>query len=807
MNCQAGQRCDNMRCVADTSCIDSDGDGYGTNCPAGPDCNDRDRNVNAGAPENGTTNCDDGIDNNCDGTDSICGSEEDLDNDGFADKDGDCNDMNPNINPGADEIYYNDLDDDCDPQTNDDDQDGDGFAAEASMGPDCDDLNPNINPRAEDIPGNGVDENCDGMDRVITNDDRDGDGVSEVDGDCDDDNINVSPNREEIPYNSLDDDCDPSTRDNDLDGDGFAAPRDCEDGDEMINPNMAEIFYNGTDDDCDPLTKDGDADGDGFNARAVGGGDCNDDVASANPDGTEVEYNGIDDDCDPSTRDNDLDGDGFNRDTDCDDNNDNVNPDIVENASTNCGDSVDNNCIGGDVACDANATDSDNDGIPDDQDCEPQNAAIPGPTEIANNNLDDDCDGEVDNVCVDDAFDIANSNNIPVNASAISDNDNNESGLILCPGDADWYQITLNPGDGLEVDLSFAHAEGDIDVRLYRRNNGGLTEADLTAVDSSVSSNDNEVVYTARATTRDTYFIKVYQFGANPGRLEYGMIANVFENCQDDPVGPSGEQNDSRQEASIMPSFGESRQICDYDDDWYFFTLTRQQNLRLDLLFTHAQGDIDLALYDRDSGDRIKIALSSTDNEILEEENLAAGNYAARVYGFNGSQNGYKIFRSSGNLQTSEFRDNDDYELPDAEMMPGVYTTPAINFPNVPLGSVVHKLKLKQLDINHSCVGDLEVTILWDGVPVRRLWNRDGDNCLDGALDDDSTFSLGCIGGVGAASWNRRLGNDICFENRDYLEFAGLDAQGDLTVEIKDYTNDNTGSLVNVQFDLEYFIP
>ena len=47
----------------------------------------------------------------------------------------------------------------------------------------------------------------------------------------------------------------------------------------------------------------------------------------------------------------------------------------------------------------------------------------------------------------------------------------------------------------------------------------------------------------------------------------------------------------------------------------------------------------------------------------------------------------------------------------------------------------------------------------------------------------------------------------ICFENRDYLEFAGLDAQGDLTVEIKDYTNDNTGSLVNVQFDLEYFIP
>jgi hypothetical protein len=823
-NCTAGTRCDNMRCVADTSCIDNDGDGYGVNCPMGPDCDDRNNNVNAGAPENGATNCDDGIDNNCDGMDSICGSELDLDNDGFSDKDGDCDDMNPNVNPGRMEVYYNDLDDDCDQQTNDDDQDGDGFAAESSMGPDCDDLNPNINPRAEDIPGNGVDENCDGSDRPILDDDRDGDGVSEAEGDCDDDNAQVSPNREEIPYNSLDDDCDSLTRDNDLDFDGFNSPLDCDDGNAMVNPNIPEEYYNGIDDDCNPQTKDGDADGDGFNAMAVGGGDCNDDAASANPDADEVPYNGVDDDCDPSTRDNDLDGDGYPRgDDDCNDDDSNVNVDIIENASTNCSDGVDNNCVGGDVICDEGALDSDDDGIPDDQDCEPLNADVPGPVEIANNNLDDDCDGVVDNACEDDAYDVANPNGSPVDASPVMDDNNNESVLILCPNDTDWYQVTLNPGDGLEVDVSFAHQDGDVDVRLFRRNNGGLTEAGLTIVNSSTSTSDNEVVYTARALVRDTYFIKVYQYGANPERLNYGLRVNVFEGCQDDPVEESGEHNDSIEESTSLPALGVNRQICDYDDDWYQFSTTRLQDVRVDVLFRDGSGDIDVELYEQGgTGQRIYVSRSASNNEVIDAPNLPAGNYAVRVQGWRGATNRYRIFRSSGTLQTSEFIDNGDTDIPDRGDMPGVYTTPVIRFPNVPAGSIVKKLRLKQLDINHRCLGDLQVTLLWDGIPITTLWNRGGENCLDNGDDDDSLSSLGCIGGVGAAGWNGRLGNDICLENRDYPSvnpndphyvdlfnpmFAGLDAQGELTVEVKDFVSGNTGTVVNVEFELEYFIP
>ena len=61
VSCNAGEICQNGLCA--NSCIDFDGDTYGSNCPAGPDCRDTDRMINPAAPEI----CD-RVDNNCDGT-------------------------------------------------------------------------------------------------------------------------------------------------------------------------------------------------------------------------------------------------------------------------------------------------------------------------------------------------------------------------------------------------------------------------------------------------------------------------------------------------------------------------------------------------------------------------------------------------------------------------------------------------------------------------------------------------------------------------------------------------------------------
>lgn len=87
----------------------------------------------------------------------------DADGDGYT-WDIDCDDQNADANPSLEEIAYNGWDDDCKPETKDDDFDEDGFNLED----DCDDDNPEINPLAIDIPNNGIDEDCNGMDSILT---------------------------------------------------------------------------------------------------------------------------------------------------------------------------------------------------------------------------------------------------------------------------------------------------------------------------------------------------------------------------------------------------------------------------------------------------------------------------------------------------------------------------------------------------------------------------------------------------------------------------------------------------------------
>ena len=373
---------------------DADNDGFTEDV----DCDDTNGSIHPGAPDI----CGDGIDNDCNGfvDDAIVPIYLDADGDGYggyeesgewncsegsvpegytASSD-DCDDENPDIHPEAVEVCDGN-DNNCDGVTDEgfeqivqyNDNDGDGYGEPGSettycqlyegyvtQGGDCYDDDAAVYPGAPELCDH-MDNDCDGLtDEDGTNWflDSDGDGwgnPSSVQAscgqpsgyvannlDCNDGCWECHPEAEEV-CDGLDNDCDGDIDeglgpiwyyDGDWDGYGDAAKPlqacfqpfqyvasdlDCNDGDYFVNPNVMEVCNN-IDDNCNGYTDEGvltvwyrDADGDNYgNANdlteacgqpacyVLNDTDCDDSNPAVHPEMPEL-CNGYDDNCDGTT--------------------------------------------------------------------------------------------------------------------------------------------------------------------------------------------------------------------------------------------------------------------------------------------------------------------------------------------------------------------------------------------------------------------------------------------------------------------------------------------------------------------------
>ncbi len=269
------------------ACIDEDGDGF-SSCF---DCDDSAGTVYSGAPQL----CD-GLNNDCDhpGWPSLDQISEDTDDDGdgLTECEGDCDDANPAVAPGAPQL--------CDGVNNDcNDPDWPGLPASEVDGDldgtpacaDCDDGDGRVFPGAAQAC-DGVNNDCDDAswpDVPADEADDDGDHVRICDNDCDDSDASISPCGVET-CNGVDDDCDLLVDEDPdgLDDDGDGAPDLCDNCPGNFNPDQS------------------DTDGDAF------GDSCDNCVFAFNPEQADSDGDGIGDPCDscPGDAVNDPDGDG-----------------------------------------------------------------------------------------------------------------------------------------------------------------------------------------------------------------------------------------------------------------------------------------------------------------------------------------------------------------------------------------------------------------------------------------------------------------------------------------------------------------
>ncbi len=369
----------------------------------------------------------DNRDEDCDGV--VDDGNFDVDLDGVKSCQGDCNDNDPTIKPGALEI--------CDGKDNNCDGTIDGVNTACYDGPAStrgkglcrDGTQQCVNgvgsgvclgqvlpaplpdggvPRFVDggvndpeLVCDGKDEDCDGI--VDDGFDQDHDGVTTCQGDCDDHNAFNKPGGAEI-CDCQDNNCDTKIDEgnvclaapcHDFDFDGFTnCQGDCDDHNAAIGPQRTEIVGNHVDDDCDgAIDEDTDEDGDGYTTAQ---GDCDDHFAAINPGAVEV-CDGFDNNCNNKV-DEGFDQDGDFATTcagDCDDHNPNRSP--FKNEI--CGNMIDDNCDG---RVDED-TDADGDGVTTCQgDCNdfqasvhPAAGSVAAAPEICDGQ-DNDCNGKVD---------------------------------------------------------------------------------------------------------------------------------------------------------------------------------------------------------------------------------------------------------------------------------------------------------------------------------------------------------------------------------------------------------------------------
>jgi hypothetical protein len=264
----------------------------------------------------------------------------------------------------------------------------------------------------------------------------------------------------------------------------------------------------------------------------------------------------------------------------------------------------------------------------------------------------EDCSNPGGIVCTDDGFE---DNDTRAQAEANPVLDPGTQNLTACPAvsgdDEDWFKIDVSSDAEVTVSVDGTTAS-DLDLSLL--------DAGGSPLEWSMSSSSSESI--TACLTPGIYYARVFVVSSpveNDYTLTYSQTSmSCGPTCTDD----AAEDDDTPMQARPLsftevsvgsdgPYISETNAICSGDADYFRVFMENGDTLTIDLLFTHADGDLDLYVYDEDdthvtSGQ----GLSVTDDEqvifTLDDATCTLSSLCPHfiaVKGYNGAENLYDI--------------------------------------------------------------------------------------------------------------------------------------------------------------------
>ena len=198
-------------------------------------------------------------------------------------------------------------------------------------------------------------------------------------------------------------------------------------------------------------------------------------------------------------------------------------------------------------------------------------------------------------------------------------------------GDTDWYALSLNAGDTVNISALFDDSAGNLDLTVHAdTDDDSYTEY----IEGASSNSDNEqVAFTARQNT--TYYIHI------DGRRQYTTSANYT--LAIDRVTPNetdfSEPNWDAESATQLSEGRYSLEFTRGDDDWYTVDLNAGDTLNLSALFEDSNGNLDLSVSSDTDGDgyldHVEDSHTNSDNEQLAFTAMQSGTYYVHIDGRN----------------------------------------------------------------------------------------------------------------------------------------------------------------------------